>query len=225
MDTKILPVVPENKETIQPSALTQWKEKTVALYRKARASREGGDIWMCLCSMMEGSGIGPQICDEPLFRETAGFLKSYAATLPHEDKSAGQNALLLRCTGDVLADTGDFAFAHVCFDKAIKLTPNDDDAYMAKAWAYMAAVDRGKAIEYFEKTLSVNPTRVRALAMLGMLYRITHKFSKAKKYYEQYLLFSSDDEQEEKERRTIARKWLPCLARKIEIFGEELRYS
>jgi tetratricopeptide (TPR) repeat protein len=225
MDTKILPVAPENKETIQPTELTQWKEKAVARYRIARASREGNDVWLCICSMTEGYKIKPPIRDEPLFREIAGFLKSYAAALPSPDKKAEQNSLLLGGAGDVLAEIGDFAFAHECFDKAIRLTPNDEDAYMGKAWAYLGAGDREKAIEYFEKTLAVNPARIRAIAVLGMLCRITHKFGKAKKYYEQYLLFSSDDEQEEKERRTVARKWLPCLTRKIELFGEELRYS
>jgi tetratricopeptide (TPR) repeat protein len=223
MDTKILPVVPENKETSEPSPLIQWKEKAVARYRKARASREGRDVWHCICSLMDGHAMNPPIKDEPLFREIAGFLKSYVATLPHEDKSAGQNSLLLGSTGDVLADMGDFAFAHECFDKAIRLTPNDEDVYMVKAWAYLGAREREKAIEYFEKALSVNPARVRALAMLGMLYRITNKFSKAKKNYEQYLIFTSEDDKEEKERRTVARKWLPCLARKIELFGEELK--
>lgn len=225
MDTKILPVVPEpeNKETAEPSLLIQWKEKAVARYRKARASREGRDVWHCICSLMDGHAMNPPIKDEPLFREIAGFLKSYVATLPHEDKSAGLNSLLLGSTGDVLADMGDFAFAHECFDKAIKLTPNDDDVYMIKAWAYLGEGKMEKAIESFEKALSVNPTRIRAMAILGPLCRITNKFRKAKKYYEQYLLFSDENDPNEKKRCDIARKWLPCLNRKIELFGEELK--
>ena len=225
MDTKTLPVVPQNQKPAQLSREEQWREKAVARYRTARASRNGKDLWMCICAMQEGFEHLPSFRDDPLVKEVAVLFKSAARELPSEDKSPGQNSLLLAGAGDILADTGDYAFAQECFDKAIQLTPNDEDVYMVKAWAYLGAGDREKAIEYFEKTLSLNPTRVRAMAMLGMLYRITHKFSKAKNYYEQYLLFSSEEDEGEKQRRIVARKWLPCLNRKIELFGEELRYS
>jgi tetratricopeptide (TPR) repeat protein len=218
MDTKILPVVP------QESVQEKWKEEAVVSFRKARVTRSYENLRECIRAMHKAFKILKSPRDEPLFMEIAKFLKSIAQTLPNKEYNQGETFLLFYFIGDLLSECRDYEYTHYCLDKALQMNPNDEDVYYSKAWAYKETNDRDKSIEYFEKTVSLNPAHIRAWRMLGYLYRLSNKFSKAKQCYERYLLFTGDENPDEKELYDIVRKWIPYLNRKIELFGEELRY-
>jgi tetratricopeptide (TPR) repeat protein len=222
MDTKILPVVPEKKEPESPSPLEQWRTEALPVFRKARASRKYLDLIYVVHMMHQGRSLIKKLHDEPLFMEMVELLKTVARSMVDGGFKVNEAFLLFYFTGDQLSDCGDYETAHYCLDKAIAINANDDDVYFSKAWAYGEAGDAAKAIEYFEKTVDVNPAHYSAWALLGYHYRRMNKFARAKKCYENYLAFSNPENEREKERRETARKWLPCLARKTELFGEEM---
>ncbi len=222
MDTKTLPVLPQ--ESIPQSPQDKWKEEARISFRRARVIRNYENLFECIIAMCNGFKVLKSPRTEPLIMEIANFLKSIARSLPQKEYNQRETFLLFYFIGDLLSDCRDYECAHYCLDKAMQMNPNDEDVYYSKAWAYKETNDRDKAIEYFEKTVSLNPAHIRAWAMLGYFYRLSNKFSKAKQCYERYLLFTGDENPDEKERCDIARKWIPYLNRKIELFGEELRY-
>jgi len=222
MDTKILPVVPQ--ESIPQSDQDKWKEEATISFRRARVIRNYQNLLECVIALYNGFKVFKTPHSEPLIKEIADFLKTIARSLPQKEYNDKETFLLYYFIGDLLSDCRDYESAHYCLDKALQMDPNDGDVYYSKAWIYKETNDRDKAIEYFEKTVSLNPAHIRSWAMLGYYYRLSNKFSKAKQCYERYLLFTGEDDPDEKVRLDIVRKWLPCLNRKIELFGEELRY-
>jgi tetratricopeptide (TPR) repeat protein len=221
MDTKILPVVPQKAKP--KTEQEKWKEEAVAVYRKARASRTYEDLMGIAKMMYRGKAIIKNPRDEPLLMEMAELLRTVARSMANGGFKVSQAFLLFYFIGDLLSDCGDYETAHYCFDRAIAINANDDDVYFSKAWAYGESGQPEKAIEYYEKTVDVNPAHHKAWAMLGAHYRIANKFGRAKKCYEYFLAISSDENENVKMYRETARKWLPCLNRKIELFGEELK--
>ena len=225
MDTKLLPVVPENREPEPLSPLEEWRTNALPVFRAARALRNYDNLIVLVNMMYRGVYLVKKRRDEPLLMAMAELLKTVARSMA--DAYAGfkvsEAFQLFYLTGDLLSDCGDYETAHYCFDKAIAINANDDGVYYSKAWAYGEAGEAAKAVEYYEKTVDVNPVHFRAWCLLGFHYRLMNKFARAKKCYENYLAFSSDGDEREKERRGAVLKWLPCLNRKIELFGEELR--
>jgi len=78
----------------------------------------------------------------------------------------------------------DYSKAIKCLNEAIKLDPNDIDAYMNLGQIYLALNEYDKAIEYLEKITRINPKFIHAYFTLGEIYMDRDNYSKAIESFE-----------------------------------------
>jgi tetratricopeptide (TPR) repeat protein len=95
--------------------------------------------------------------------------------------------VLLRAMGQIISGTKQEADAVALFDKALAVEPNSTLLYYDKALAAEQAGDGNNAINYFEKTLQLDPWLVDPYQHLARLYAANAQLELAKQTYVRFL--------------------------------------
>jgi hypothetical protein len=95
--------------------------------------------------------------------------------------------VLLRAMGQIISGTKQEADAEALFDKALAVEPNSTLLYYDKALAAEQAGDGNNAINYFEKTLQLDPWLVDPYQHLARLYTANAQLALAHETYIRFL--------------------------------------
>jgi hypothetical protein len=95
--------------------------------------------------------------------------------------------VLLRAMGQIISGTKQEANAEALFDKALAVEPNSTLLYYDKALAAEQAGDGNNAINYFEKTLQLDPWLVDPYQHLARLYTANGQLALAHETYIRFL--------------------------------------
>lgn len=83
----------------------------------------------------------------------------------------------------IFADTKNISEALNLLEQAIKLEPNNPDAYIARGDAYLEQNDGTKAVENYEKAAALDPNSVIATLRQGQLYNRAKNYNLALDFY------------------------------------------
>ena len=80
---------------------------------------------------------------------------------------------------------GEYEKSIESYERAVKLTPDDDALYDNIGFSYMQMEVFEKAISYYEKSLDLNPDNFESWNNLGTLYNHKNEFKKAEECYKE----------------------------------------
>jgi hypothetical protein len=124
--------------------------------------------------------VGQQLELFPFTRRAYQLLASAWNDFPNDP-------VLLRAMGQIISGTKAEADAEVLFDKALAVEPDSSLIYYDKAVAAERAGDANNAINYFEKTLQLDPWLVDPYQHLAQLYAANAQLSLAQQTYVRFL--------------------------------------
>ena len=124
--------------------------------------------------------VGEQLELFPFTRRAYQLLASASNEFPNDP-------VLLRAMGQIISGTKAEADADVLFDKALAVEPDSSLIYYDKAVAAEQAGDANNAINYFEKTLQLDPWLVDPYQHLAQLYTANAQLSLAQQTYVRFL--------------------------------------
>ncbi len=107
---------------------------------------------------------------------------------PIQDTNISEDIYGLNKKGSFLYDQGKYQEAIDCYDKALRVNPNNKYALNGKGIALNSQGKYQEAIEYYDKALRVNPNYFEALYNKGFALKKIGKYQEAIEYYDKTLV-------------------------------------
>lgn len=162
-----------------------------------------------------------EIKNDPFCVEIAAFVRDFSVTLAKQEIGIAMKINTLMAMGDFLLVFRDFDAAHFCYDRIIELDPNWDLGYISKAHAFRDAHDLKNAIEFFKKTIDVNPLNKGSYYDLGFYQRFEGLYRDSLDSFSRFLTFADGTSEKDRKYAKMAAVWIRYLEKKIELFGDK----